>query len=268
MSSQSIPPEAYDRDYFLSPICEGLEEFQRGDVSFNKSKHLKLLGIGPGMRVLDAGCGRGEVLLACAKAGAEVAGIDYSESAVGLSRETLSDYPTADIRVGSITELPWPDESFDRIEYSDVIEHLDPPQMVPAFRELRRVLRPGGILLTHTAPNRLFRKYGWPATRPFVKLLGHRDIAAKVDRWFELCDTYHTNELSVGQLRRAMGDAGFERYEVWLDPDVLRSGQFHLLEGFDSPVIRLGQRVAALPPVRMFLGNDLFGLGFKGPVAR
>lgn len=268
MSSQSIPPEAYDRDYFLSSICEGLDEYRRGEVSFNKSKHLTLLGIEPGMRVLDAGCGRGEVLLACAKAGAEVAGIDYSESAVELSRETLADYPGADIRVGSITDLPWSEASFDRIEYSDVIEHLDPPQMVPAFREFRRVLRPGGVLLTHTAPNRLFRQYGWPVIRPAVKVLGHRDVAAKVDRWFELCDTYHTNELSVGQLKRAMGEAGFERYEVWLDPDVLRSGQFHLLEGFDSPIVRFGQRVAALKPIRMFLGNDLFGLGYRDAVAR
>jgi SAM-dependent methyltransferase len=205
MNPQSIPPEAYERDYFLSSICEGLDEYRRGAVSFNKSKHLTLLGIESGMRVLDAGCGRGEVLLACAKAGAEVAGIDYSESAVELSRETLADYPSADIRAGSITDLPSSEET---------------------------------------------------------------DIAAKVDHWFELCDTYHTNELSVGQLKRAMGEAGFERYEVWLDPDVLRSGQFHLLEGFDSPIVRFAQRVAALTPIRMFLGNDLFGLGHKDAGAR
>ena len=144
---QSIPPEAYDRDYFLSPVCEGLDEYRAGGVSFNKSKHLDLLGVRAGMRVLDAGCGRGEVLLACAHAGAEVAGIDYSESAVGLTRETLADYPTADIRVGSVTELPWPDETFDRIEYSDVIEHLDPPQMVPAFRESAACFARGGCSL-------------------------------------------------------------------------------------------------------------------------
>lgn len=36
---QSIPPETYDRDYFLSEICEGWEEFRQGrGVSYNKSK--------------------------------------------------------------------------------------------------------------------------------------------------------------------------------------------------------------------------------------
>jgi ubiquinone/menaquinone biosynthesis C-methylase UbiE len=262
-AGQSIPPEVYDRDYFLSPIVEGFDEFAAGEVSFNKSKHVRMLGPGPGLRVLDAGCGRGEVLLACARAGAEVAGIDYSESAVELTRETLSDYAGADIRCGSVTALPWPDASFDRIEYSDVIEHLDPEQTVPAFREFRRVLRPGGFLLTHTTPNLLFRKVGWPLSRPLVKLLGHREIAAKVDHWFELCDTYHNNELSPGRMRRAIREAGFERFEVWLDPDVLRSGQFHLLEGFEGPMVRVGRRVAALRPVRTFMGNDLYGLAYK-----
>jgi ubiquinone/menaquinone biosynthesis C-methylase UbiE len=260
---QSIPPEVYDRDYFLSPICEGFDEFASGEVSFNKAKHVRMLGPGPGLRVLDAGCGRGEILLACAKAGAEVAGIDYSESAVELTRETLADVPGADIRCGSVTELPWPDESFDRIEYSDVIEHLDPEQTVPAFREFRRVLRPGGFLLTHTTPNLLFRKVGWPLARPVVKLTGHRDIAAKVDHWFELCDTYHTNEQSLGMMRRSIREAGFDRYQVWLDPDVLRSGQFHLLEGFDGPVVRLGRKIASYRPVRMFMGNDLYALAYK-----
>jgi ubiquinone/menaquinone biosynthesis C-methylase UbiE len=262
-SEQSIPPEVYDRDYFLSSICEGYDEFAAGQISFNKSKHVEMLGPRAGLRVLDAGCGRGEVLLACARAGAEVAGIDYSQSAVELTRATLTGYPGADIRSGSVATLPWPDDSFDRIEYSDVIEHLDPPQTVPAFCEFHRVLRPGGFLLTHTTPNRLFHKFGWPLTRPLVKLAGYRDVAAKVDHWFDLCDIYHRNEQSLGQMRWAIKRAGFKRYRVWLDPDILRSGQFHLLEGFDGPAVRLGRRVTALRPVRTLMGNDLYGLAYK-----
>jgi ubiquinone/menaquinone biosynthesis C-methylase UbiE len=261
---QSIPPDVYDRQYFLSEICEGFEEAQQGDVSFNKAKQVRLLGAGPGLRILDAGCGRGETLLACAKAGADVAGIDYSEAAVDLTREMLADVqPDADLRVGSVTDLPWPDESFDRVQFSDVIEHLDPEQTVPALREFRRVLRPGGYLLVHTAPNLLFMKYGWPAARPFVKLAGHREIAARVDRWFEIAEGYHVNEQSVFTLRRALRAAGFADPRVWIDPDVLRGGQFHLLSGFEGPLVRLAKRVAALRPVRLFMGNDVLGVGVK-----
>ena len=106
-------------------------------------------------------------------------------------------------------------------------------------------------------------KYGWPAARPFVKLAGHGEIAARVDRWFEIAEDYHVNEQSVHTMRRALRAAGFENPHVWIDPDVLRGGQFHLLSGFDSPVVRMAKRVAASRPVRLFLGNDVLGVGVK-----
>ncbi len=264
MTKQSIPPTAYDRAYFLSQICEGFEEAQRGELSFNKAKQVRLLGARPGLRILDAGCGRGETTLALARAGAEVAAIDYSEAAVELTREMLATLQAdAELRVGSVTELPWPDASFDRVQFSDVIEHLDPKQTVPALAELRRVLRPGGYLLVHTAPNLLFMNAGWPAIRPLVELAGHREIADRVDRWFEIATEYHVNEQSVYSLRRNMRAAGFADPHVWVDPDVLRGGRFHLLSGFDGAAVRLARRVAAWRPLRLFLGNDVLAAGVK-----
>jgi ubiquinone/menaquinone biosynthesis C-methylase UbiE len=259
-----IPSEAYDRDYFLSEICEGWDEFreERG-VSYNKSKQVRTLGPRPGLRVLDAGCGRGEVLLACAKAGAEVAGVDYSQDAVDLTKETLSEFPDADVRRADITALPWPDGTFDRILFSDVIEHVDPDQTVPALAELRRVLRPGGFLHVHTAPNRLFMDVGWPAVRPFVRLLGHRETADRVDEWFRIGLDYHVNEQGVHSLRRALRSAGFDRPRVWIDPDVLRSGEYHLLSSLDGPLVRLAGRLAAARPIRLFLGNDVLAIAAK-----
>ena len=264
-STQSIPPDVYDREYFLSEICEGWEEFQEGrGVSFNKQKQVRLLAPRPGMRILDAGCGRGEVSLACARAGAEIAGVDYSEAAVEITRETLSDYPDSDIRVGDVTNLPWPDASFDRVQFSDVIEHLDPPQTVPALAEFHRVLRPGGYLLCHTAPNRLFMDVGWPLTRPALRLLGHGEVVDGVDGWFRLAEEYHVNEQSVHSLRRALREAGFESPRVWIDPDVMRSGQYHLISGLEEGrLMGLARRVAALRPFRLFLGNDVFSIATK-----
>jgi ubiquinone/menaquinone biosynthesis C-methylase UbiE len=258
---QSIPPDVYDREYFLSEICEGWEEFREGrGVSFNKAKQVELLGPRPGMRILDAGCGRGEVMLACAQRGAEVAGIDYSAAAVEISRETLAEHPGSEIEVGDITALPWPDASFDRVQFSDVIEHIDPPQTVPALSEFRRVLRPGGFLLVHTAPNRLFMDLGWPATKPFLRLLGHGEVVDRVDHWFELALEYHVNEQSVYSLRGALREAGFERPRVWIDPDVMRSGQYHLIGEMDGALIGAARRVARMRPIRLVLGNDVFAI--------
>jgi hypothetical protein len=106
-------------------------------------------------------------------------------------------------------------------------------------------------------------KYGWPAARPFVKLAGHREIAGKVDGWFKIAEDYHVNEQSTFSLRRALRQAGFESPKAWIDPDVLRGGQFHLLDGFGGPVVKVAQRVASLKPVRQFMGNDVIGVGRK-----
>ncbi len=264
-TQQSISPDVYDRDYFLSEICEGYEEALAGEVSFNKAKQVRILGPKTGMKILDAGCGRGETALALAKAGATVSGLDYSESAVELTRETLADYPDSDIRVGSVTDLPWPDNTFDRIQFSDVIEHLDPPQTVPALCEFHRVLKPGGFALVHTAPNLLFMKFGWPAARPFVRLAGHSDIADKVDEWFRIAEEYHVNEQSVYSMRRNLRAAGFDKPHVWIDSDVLRGGKFHLLSGFEGPAVKTARVIAATRPVRLFMGNDVLGVGIKQP---
>jgi ubiquinone/menaquinone biosynthesis C-methylase UbiE len=264
-TTQSIPPDVYDREYFLSEICEGWDEFQENrGVSFNKAKQVRLLAPGPGMRILDAGCGRGEVALACARAGAEIAGVDYSATAVEITKETLAEYPDSDIRVGDVTKLPWADSSFDRVQFSDVIEHLDPPQTVPALAEFHRVLKPGGYLLCHTAPNRLFMDVGWPLVRPALRLLGHGEVVEGVDGWFKLAEEYHVNEQSVHSLRRALREAGFESPRVWIDPDVMRSGQYHLISGLEEGALMgLARRAASLRPFRLFLGNDVFSIAAK-----
>jgi hypothetical protein len=105
--------------------------------------------------------------------------------------------------------------------------------------------------------------YGWPLSRPLVRLAGHREIADRVDHWFEIAEDYHVNEQSVYSLRRALRAAGFEHPHVWVDPDVLRGGRFHLLSGFEGPVVRLAKRIAGLRPVRLLMGNDVLGVGVK-----
>lgn len=265
-SVRPLPSEIYDRDYFLSDICEGWDQFRedRG-LSFNKSKQVSTIGPRPGLRVLDAGCGRGEALLACARAGAEVAGVDYSKDAVELTRQTLADFPESDVRLGDLTALPWPDDSFDRILFSDVIEHLTPEQAAATLSELHRVLRPGGFLLLHTAPNRLFMKVGWPVARPLLLALGHRDRVDEMDRWWKVAESYHINEQTIYSIRRQLRAAGFARSRVWIDRDVLRSGQYRYTAGMNGPVMKLAVRAASLRPVRLFYGNDLYALAHSSP---
>lgn len=258
-----LPPELYDREYFLSDRCEGYEVFEasRG-VSMVKGRQVALLGPGPGVSVLDAGCGRGEVLLACARAGAGVAGIDYSEAAVEIARETLAGVAGAEVALGSVAELPWRDATFDRVLCADVVEHLDPDEAERALGEFHRVLRPGGLLLVHTAPNRLFRRVTWPLARPLLSAAGLRANAEGVDAWLADARRYHVNEQTLHGLRRLVRRAGFSDVRAWLDPDVLRNGEHHLTAGLDaSRLVSSLAGLAALRPLRLLLSNDLYAVG-------
>jgi SAM-dependent methyltransferase len=92
-------------------------------------------------RILDAGCGTGGNF-SFLDAYGRVEGCDYSEEAIRfcLMRGT---HP---VREASIYELPYEDATFDLVTCLDVIEHLRFD--LPAFRELGRVLKAGGYLLT------------------------------------------------------------------------------------------------------------------------
>jgi SAM-dependent methyltransferase len=52
--------------------------------------------------------------------------------------------------VGSAAALPFPDESFDTVVCWEVLEHIPPDSEPTAFREIHRVLRPGGVLYLST----------------------------------------------------------------------------------------------------------------------
>ena len=259
---QRIPPDVYDREYFLSHTCEGADEFHAGrGLSPLKARQVAHLAPAPGRRVLDLGCGRGEVLLACARAGAEVAGIDYAQAGVEITRETLADVPGADIVQGDVAALPWADASFDAVLSGDVIEHLVPADAEGMLREAHRVLRPGGRLVLHTAPNRLFLEWTWPAARQLLRAAGHGGTVAELDAWIAWSKDFHVNEQTLHGLRRSLRAAGFGAPRVWIDAAVMRDGSHHTtaaLEG--SWFVGVAQRLAAIRAVRLFAGNDLWAV--------
>ena len=262
-----VSADLYDRDYFLSHRCEGYEYFRAGELSHVRKHEIEALRLEPGMRLLDAGCGRGEILRAAHDRGLRVAGIDYSEAAVALSRETLADVADADIRHGDVTRLPWGDDGFDRVLCGDVIEHLDAAQAEAAVNEFRRVLRPGGVVLVHTAPNRLFRNVSWPILRHVLRFVGAAEPARLMDDYLADLIPYHVNEQSLASLRRLLDRAGLHDVRAWIDPDVTRSASHRLTRDLArGRLFTIGARIAGTWPLIVLFGNDLYATGTK-PVA-
>jgi SAM-dependent methyltransferase len=124
----------------------GRTEFEDGDRFFQHFHgHLTRERLN-GLCVLDLGCGYGGRTVYYAKecGAAEVVGIEPFASMVERGAELADELGVANVRfqVGRAEELPLPDASCDAVVSFDVIEHVDDPTL--AFKEIRRVLRPGG----------------------------------------------------------------------------------------------------------------------------
>ncbi|GIE99703.1 class I SAM-dependent methyltransferase [Paractinoplanes rishiriensis] len=99
----------------------------------------------PGHRVLEIGCGTGNLLVALGKRGVAVdaVGIDPDPAALRRARRKTGNVRFEQAFAG---ELPLPDASVDRVLSAFMLHHLDATEEARAMREVHRVLRPGGEL--------------------------------------------------------------------------------------------------------------------------
>jgi len=112
------------------------------------------LGVRPDDKVLDLGCGFGRHAYQAARLRAQVVAFDFGADEVRNVRDTFGAMAVAgeldevESRVGAVQgdalALPFPDDAFDRVIASEILEHI--PDDEQAMRELARVLRPGGTM--------------------------------------------------------------------------------------------------------------------------
>jgi ubiquinone/menaquinone biosynthesis C-methylase UbiE len=116
-----------------------------------RERTIALARIVPGERVLEVGCGTGEIALrAKARAGphGSVAGIDPSPEMIAVARQKAARANLdIDYRVASVEALPFADATFDVVISSLMMHHLPDDLKPRTLAEIRRVLKPGGRLL-------------------------------------------------------------------------------------------------------------------------
>jgi ubiquinone/menaquinone biosynthesis C-methylase UbiE len=120
---------------------------------------VELLGLEPGMRVLDVCCGTGASALPAAKAvgnGGRVIGVDLAENLLELARQKAKALQLENIEFlkADMTELPFEHESFDAVIIVFGIFFV--PDMEGQVRKLWRLVRPGGKLAVTTWGSRFF----------------------------------------------------------------------------------------------------------------
>lgn len=111
-----------------------------------KRRLVALSGAGAGTRALDLACGTGDIAFALAERGARVTGLDLTMRMVQLARAKMPPRPAVAFMTGDMMALPFADARFDLVTAGYGLRNV--PSLLPAIGEIRRVLRPGGRLLS------------------------------------------------------------------------------------------------------------------------
>lgn len=132
--------ESIQKEY--SRLAPRYDARWRGYVEASIRETLAQLCVGQGARIVDIGCGTGELLrtLSLVAPGATLAGVDLSPEMLGIARAKL--LPRVELRQGHAEALPFEDEAFDSVVSTNVFHFIRHPMI--ALREMFRVLRPAG----------------------------------------------------------------------------------------------------------------------------
>jgi SAM-dependent methyltransferase len=134
--------------------------------------------LAPGDRVLDLGCGGGRHAFECYRRGADVVALDQNGDEIAEVRkwfaamEEAGEVPagaSATAMEGDALNLPFDDDTFDRIIISEVMEHI--PDDKGVLAEMVRVLKPGGLLAV-TVPRYLPEKICWALSDEYHEVEG------------------------------------------------------------------------------------------------
>lgn len=148
--------------------------------------------------VIDIGCGVGRHALYLAEQGFSVAGVDLSPIGLDVARDTAEEGNLSiELETGNFTELPFPAERFDLALAWNVIYHGDGEVVSRALDEIRRVLRPGGLLLGTMISKRHYRYGDGQQIRPNTYIVdddeekAHAHFYCNERELLELLDGFH-----------------------------------------------------------------------------
>ena len=131
-----------------------------------------------GKNLLDVGCGSPA---SCMKDASFLRFLGYGQGIDIVPRKI--EFP---FKIGSITDIPFPDKSFDVVTAIEVMEHIDNP--LEAFKEIHRVLKKGGTYVMSTPNNtKFFLTFWWFWEKSFGQEWHHTHLTEhRKEEWLEM----------------------------------------------------------------------------------
>ncbi|MFU8764253.1 MAG: class I SAM-dependent methyltransferase [Haliea sp.] len=145
-----------------------------------------------GERVLDLGCGEGRHVISAYVLGeVHAVGVDLSRQDLTTAQARFAEFEEPgneckqlDLAEASALALPFPDASFDKVICSEVLEHI--PDYRAALKEIRRVLKPAGLLCV-SVPRRWPERLCWALSKRYHQTPGgHLRIFRAGRLWAEI----------------------------------------------------------------------------------
>jgi 2-polyprenyl-3-methyl-5-hydroxy-6-metoxy-1,4-benzoquinol methylase len=211
--------ELYDSSYYLHD-CGGWDTFSETQGRELSDLRLRcvfdLAMMANPSRVLDLGCGRGEIALQAALQGCHVIAVDYSADAISIAERSAAALP---LEVRDHLQFACQDatqvnlsEPADVVVAGDLIEHMAEEELHRLYANAARQLAPEGIFVIHTFPNRWYYEYDYKRRRRIAASVGAYLPPNPRSRFERLM---HINEQSPRTLRRQLAKH-FPYVMVWV----------------------------------------------------
>ena len=154
--------------------------------------------------ILDMPCGRGFYLnMFRYVSQCRLVGADLDWPVIQKARRNIGHLPDMMLNNANIYALPYPDNTFDGVILSEVLEHIEDD--VAGLREILRVLKPGGVVAI-TVPNANYPFWWDPINKTLEAVFGtHIQHGPLAGIWAN-----HVRLYTMDELRRSVADAGFE----------------------------------------------------------
>lgn len=173
------------------------------DQKLKTLKKIKTINSNKKGKLLDVGCGRGEFVYVANNNGWDAIGTEVSESFAKYGKKILG----VDIRIGTLDNINFPEESFDVVTLNSVIQHsIDPKSLL---EQIHRVLKKDGIVYIETANN---NSLIYKAGDLYYKIRGKQKTTHLSPMW----PSYQVYGFTPQALRMILVNTGFDIVKLYV----------------------------------------------------